>query len=434
MNPETEVIQVPGVVTPEAEEADDLPKQTLSANEAIDRIRRGIALVNVRVEKLAFRGEFPHPIHLKRCTLVQPRFDGATFQAEVKFDHCVIDRPHFGKKCDFNGDLYLGGCKLHKFQMTRVTVKGGFNAEYATAYGKFFVNHCVFEGRVRFWEMRFVGWTEFQTCEFRQECDFRSFHAEEGFVFKDCGFLDNVLLRGSAVHKKFDATNSRFEAMLDFSKAKLHDYCYLENIQQGQKQRFGFMNTLGERIRIRTPQLEGRLASEQAGDYVSAMHEYAFLKCSFQSLHRYDQEDWAFYRFKVNQRRSVPRSWAKPWTKVAQFIDWLLLDHGCGYCTDPFRAVRTALCIILFFAVFYAIGIDTFRIDPERVPFEGGPTGILNRSVIGLFKSVAIFTSGLSSISEMSKGWMNVPLIIESLLGTLLWGLFIVAFSRKVIR
>jgi hypothetical protein len=34
----------------------------------------------------------------------------------------------------------------------------------------------------------------------------------------------------------------------------------------------------------------------------------------------------------------------------------------------------------------------------------------------------------------MSKGWMNIPLLIESLLGSLLWGLFIVAFSRKVIR
>ena len=37
-------------------------------------------------------------------------------------------------------------------------------------------------------------------------------------------------------------------------------------------------------------------------------------------------------------------------------------------------------------------------------------------------------------IREMAQGWMNVPLMIESLLGTLLWGLFIVAFSRKVIR
>jgi hypothetical protein len=53
---------------------------------------------------------------------------------------------------------------------------------------------------------------------------------------------------------------------------------------------------------------------------------------------------------------------------------------------------------------------------------------------LGLFTSVSVFTSGLSGIRDVAKGWMNVPLIVESLLGTLLWGLFIVAFSRKVIR
>jgi len=45
-----------------------------------------------------------------------------------------------------------------------------------------------------------------------------------------------------------------------------------------------------------------------------------------------------------------------------------------------------------------------------------------------------VFTSGLSGIRDAAKGWMNIPLIVEAFLGTLLWGLFIVAFSRKVIR
>ena len=33
------------------------------------------------------------------------------------------------------------------------------------------------------------------------------------------------------------------------------------------------------------------------------MQEYGLLKRVFEGLHRYEQEDWAFYRFKVNQRR-----------------------------------------------------------------------------------------------------------------------------------
>src|SRR5262249_17348587 len=160
-------------------------------------------------------------------------------------------------------------------------------------------------------------------------------------------FGGDVLLRGATVSKKFDASGSRFEGLLDLSKAKLHDYVYLETIEQGEKQRFAFTNTLGERIRVRTAQLVGRLRSEEQRDYDGAMHEYAFRKRAFESLHRFDQEDWAYYRFKVNQRRCCGRSWLRPWTKFFQFLDWLVLDVGCGYCTDPFRAVRTAALLIL---------------------------------------------------------------------------------------
>jgi hypothetical protein len=54
--------------------------------------------------------------------------------------------------------------------------------------------------------------------------------------------------------------------------------------------------------------------------------------------------------------------------------------------------------------------------------------------LIGLETSVAAFTSGFGDLRDTGRGLMSLPLIAESLLGTLLWGLFIVAFSRKVIR
>ncbi len=54
--------------------------------------------------------------------------------------------------------------------------------------------------------------------------------------------------------------------------------------------------------------------------------------------------------------------------------------------------------------------------------------------MIATLTSVSAFTSGFGDIRGAAQGWMNLPLIVESLLGTLLWGLFIVAFSRKVIR
>ena len=97
--------------------------------------------------------------------------------------------------------------------------------------------------------------------------DFRSLHAEEGFVLANCHFAPDSLFRGATVFKKWEAGGSRFDGLLDLSKAKLHDFAYLENIEQGPNQQFAFQNAVAERILIRTDQLEGRLASEQAGDH-----------------------------------------------------------------------------------------------------------------------------------------------------------------------
>jgi hypothetical protein len=163
------------------------------------------------------------------------------------------------------------------------------------------------------------------------------------------------------------------------------------------------------------------------------MHEYGLLKKCYQGLHRFEAEDWAFYRFKVCQRQAVPAAWRRPWTKLRRFGNWLFLDVGCGYGTNPVRAVRMATVIVLGFAALYAADVDSLH--TEKVPFPDEPAGTwANRAMIGLTTSVSVFTSGMGAIREVAKGWMNVPVMVESVMGTLLFGLFIVAFSRKVIR
>jgi hypothetical protein len=416
---------------PDEEEAAP-PRKKLSPAEALERLRRGEALSNVSVERLRFTGEFTQPVKLYHVTLVQPQFEGATFRAELRMERCTLERPRFNKPTVCAGDLVLSGSTLVLTQMRNLTVQGKMACDNVQTRGKLLVQRCRFEGPVRFWEASFRGWVEFKECEFLGETDLRSFNAEEGFILTRCRCMGNVLFRGSSVDKKWDGNGTRFEGLLDFSKAKLHDFVYLETIEQGDKQRFAFSNALAEHILVRTEQLEGRLKSEEEKDYTQAMHEYALLKRSFGALHRFDQEDWAYYRFKVNQRRGSNRSWLRPWTRLTQLLDWLLLDHGCGYCTNPYRAVRTGALIIVLFALLYAVRIDTLYL--EKTPFDGEKGDLANRIVLGLFTSVSVFTSGLSGIRDAAKGWMNVPLIVEALLGTLLWGLFIVAFSRKVIR
>lgn len=427
--------QALGAQPPEGDGDERGARETLDPGEVLDRLRRGVTVQNARIENLRLTGEFTKPVRLRNCKLVKPRFDGATFQEDVSFARCTLDRPVFNGKTVFAKNLEMNHAILVHALLCRLEVAGSFNAEFLHARGKFDCIQSQLKGEVRFWEARFEGWVQFKDCDFHGDVDFRSLVALMGFVLRGCKFFDRVRFRGASVAMKLDMTTSRFEKMLDLSRAKLNDYVYLEQIEQGEKQRFAFENTLGERVLIRPEQLAKRLESEVISDYHQAAHEYAFLKRCFASLHRHDPEDWAYYRFKVCQRRARAQTWWRPWQKVGRFFDWLLLDVGCAYGTNPMRAVRAAAVIMILFGLIYSAGIDQFYLEQSKLPFpDEDRTSWANRTTTGFLISTGIFTSGLSNLRELARGWMNLPLMVESVLGTLLWGLFIVAFSRKVIR
>src|SRR5687768_4980120 len=113
---EAEQVRKPAPVDDDPDGPDDAPKNVMPASEALERLRSGVALDNVRVEKLHLRGEFEHPLHLKRVHLVQPKFDGAIFKADVTMSHCTIDRPGFNRPVEFQRNWNLVYCHLNRFQ------------------------------------------------------------------------------------------------------------------------------------------------------------------------------------------------------------------------------------------------------------------------------------------------------------------------------
>jgi hypothetical protein len=409
-------------------------RNELSPQQVLELLRAGKEVSDAKVRKLKLRGTFDQPVRFRNCTLVQTDVESATFQNDVSFTSCTLDRFTMTKGITFEKGLSFGHSVMNKVMISRTTVKGLFDCGFVEFRGKLTFSDNTFEQKASFWEAKFRCWVDVKGCEFLNDADFRSVHCDQGFVLTKSTFHADFLFRGSSVAKKFSADGSRFERMLDLSKAKLPDFCYLEGVDVGPMMRFAFQNVVAERILVKPEQVEGRLASEETGNHAVAMHEYGILKKCYQSLHRYDAEDQAFYRFKVNQRRAKPCSWIQPWQKVRRFCDWLFLDVGCGYGTHPGRAVRMAAVIIFGFALLYGVNVEMFHTDPNKLPFDGEKTNPENRVMIGLITSVSVFTSGMGGIREIAKGWMNVPVMVESIMGTLLFGLFIVAFSRKVIR
>ncbi|MBA4062735.1 MAG: hypothetical protein C0501_03340 [Isosphaera sp.] len=418
---------------PDAADDGDGGRRELSAADALALIAAGKPVVGARVCRLKLRGEFAGPVVFRNCVLVQPDIGGATFRGDLVFAGCRIDRPIFSKPVAVEGKFALNNCTVVKGLISRLAVAGPAFFGGTVYRGKFSLAECQFAGKVSLWEARFECWADVKGCRFAGEADFRSLHADQGLVLTRCEFAGDFLFRGSTVCKKFQADGCTFAKMLDLSKAKFHDFAYLEGVECGPDMRLALANAVGERLLIRPDQVEGRLASERAGEHAQAMHEYGFLKKCYQAQHRYADEDWAFYRFKVNQRRACPASWDRPWTKARRFCDWVFLDVGCGYGTNPARAVRMAAVIVLGFALLYAVGVEQFYAEKRPFP-DAELTDFSNRAMLGLTTSVSVFTSGMGGIREVAKGWMNVPVMVESVLGTLLFGLFIVAFSRKVIR
>ena len=359
----------------------------------------------------------------------------AELQSTVSLQGCNIHRLHLHKS-HFQKSLAFKHCSVHFGHLHECSFDEGVNLEFLKTTSKLILQQNVFKGRVRFWEAQLKDWVNINECTFEDRLDMRSAVLEAGLTMPNCVFDGDVLFRGAHLALKWEAENSQFNQLVDFSKAKLNDFVYLTDIKQGPDQRWAFWNTVSERILISAQQVEGRLQSEENEDYARAMREYAVLKQSFANSNYYGREDWAFYRFKVNERRAREKSWTNPGSKLLEFVDWLFLDWGCGYGTNPLRAIRTSMVMILFFACIYTLGFGMLHVTSDaQLPFPDlGVNHFLNQTAVSLFISLAAFTSGFGDLREVAIGWMNIPLMAEALLGTLMWGLFVVAFGRKVIR
>jgi len=90
--------------------------------------------------------------------------------------------------------------------------------------------------------------------------------------------------------------------------------------------------------------------------------------------------------------------------------------------------------MLLIAAFAFVYGAASPDLDAlEIAPRAGG--GVVDRLGFGLLVSASLFTGGLSlDLLGTATGWVRVAMVVEALLGLLLWGLFIVAFSRKIIR
>ena len=178
--------------------------------------------------------------------------------------------------------------------------------------------------------------------------------------------------------------------------------------------------------------LKDHLLSEKENNYMETADEYAIIRTNFERINRYDDEDWAYLKQKQNQRRCLYKNSKNPWKKIRELSEWLVLDLGCGYGTDPFRAIRSSLIVVCLFAILYF-----FTLQGILPPDQYATVSSLNpvfKAAAAFNISLIVFTSGYADIKVVPEHWAGLFFPIEFMFGIVLIGLFVVSFSRKVIR
>ncbi len=406
----------------------------MTATEAVQKLRDGEPIIGVRIGRLQLRGTFEHPIVLERCECPHLQIEQATFAGSVTLQQCKIRRMRIGRKTNFAAEVNLTGCTLHSTVIRQASFAAALKTNRMTLTAHTKIEQSTFGGDVKGFGLVSDDWIEWSRCTIAGNVDLRSMELAEGFVMSRCTVVGDVNLRGSTIHKKLQLDQTSIAGTLDLAKTKLHDFVYLQDMIVTDTTRFRFVNAIADFIHVEPEQLEGRLASENDGCPGDAILEYGLLKRCYSTLHRYEEEDWAFYRFKVAQRRCRGWSWRRPGSVAARVCNYLFLDIGCGYGVQPGRALLFGAFVILAFALMYATGMQHFA-DANPPIRELAADGMINRGLFGLLASVSVFTAGFTGDHlQGASGWVLLPLAVEAVLGTVLWGLFIVAFSRKVIR
>lgn len=423
-------------------------KPELSGQEAKDMMKAGEEIRGYHIPRLSLsKVTLDFPIHIVECEIGTLDLNHATAQQSVtirrcKIDMCVMSEAVFEDKFDFKK------CAVGRGRFQRVEFQGPANfAEATLAYSSFHqsqfaqktdFSRCTFIGDGTFSEVTFHKPVKFlfsqfqergvfQRSVFMEKADFKHVQVARDLEMTNATFRRDLLLLGAVVDLSLDLGHAELDGRTDFSTMTVGRSLSLLGVTVGDEQGFRFLNCSANPIIFQRETVEGHVYPERDGDYAAAAREYGFLRTAFEHINRFDDEDWAYYQFKRNERRGRPFSW-NPIDLAMRAGNFLFLDVGCGYGTKPFRTLAVIAILLVAFASCYLLGGVPV---PEGVHY-GLASAPFNRVMHSLYTSLLAFSGSVADVKL--NGLLRLLSMVEYLMGVVFMGLFIVAFSRKVIR
>jgi uncharacterized protein YjbI with pentapeptide repeats len=371
---------------------------------------------------------------------------------EIKKEDKDYDFERFVFIGDINFEEDLNVTTFKKTRFARAIFKG--NVSFMGA---------AFEGSTSFWGVTFEAYASFNQTTFKGDVSFRraTFEEDAHFSIKNIkGYLN--FNNAEFIHGKTLTLFVKDKIIISFNKT------YLENVflglYLGEEPLIDFSDVLLRNTNIEKDQIENHILQEHEENYYQARKIYLLLKNNFHTIGQYDDESWAYkkekdmdrlshsYPFYMKELKRKDKKEKLPflkWIKKGNFKKWITSAFSnmiYGYGERPWNVVKTALAIIIIFALsFSLIGIG----NPEIIELKGTAIyqnsgnivdleskGFLKNNEIRnfpdcLYFSLITFTTlGYGDFRPL-EGWGRIFAGSEAFLGAIMMALFVYTFARR---
>jgi len=396
-------------------------------------------------------------------------FDNIEFSRETKFINCK-----FGSKVSFIGsefrnNLYIGNVhffnqvnfnktRFHSTEIKGSAFEGGINSFNEAHFGgDLLVESCRFIHGIDFSHAEFHGNVKMGGKEFNNSI----------FNFEGADINYNFELFFNSMEKiqvKFNniTTNPNFTKItvaannggVYFNNANLEktELCF----ELYDNSFIDFQEARMKDTYLRYDQIKSFIIQENRKNYEQAREVYLTLKNNFHSIGRYDDESSTYKKEMDMERAShwifnmkYNKHNLKEWLFSGHFKNWFSSAFSnmiYGYGERPWNVVRTAVVIIIIFALsFSLIGIG----KPEIIELKG--TGIYQNSgnifdlaIKGFFENseirnfpdslyfslITFTTLGYGDFRPL-EGLGRILAGSEAFLGAIMMALFVYTFARR---
>jgi len=322
-------------------------------------------------------------------------FEGVFFERGANFNNAI-----FEQSAIFEGANLTGG-----IDFIGTTFEGGANFNNAIfSVGMF--EGAIFKGCASFKEATFTEDAYFFGVTFEGDVDLRMKSLAKGVDLREIRVLSG---------SKLSLRVNNNIGIISFKRACLES-AYLD-IELEKSILIDFTDTLLKNTKIIKRQIEDHILQEKKKEFSTAQEIYLLLKNNFQSIGRYEDENWAFKREKDMERKCNCH-----FKTLHRWIWSCFLNGIFGYGIQPFKVIMSAILIITLFAFFFMTsGISNVGI--EQITSNNFFDCIY-------FSTITFTTLGYGDFRPL-EGLGRILAGSEAFIGAFMMALFVYTFARR---